>query len=64
MSDIANRRLFSEIQAMISNIIYLLTITVSENNTDLTTFLQFAYDVIKDRKGKIINWKFLKESNL
>lgn len=63
MADSTNGGLHSETQAMISNIIYLLKITASENNTDLTTCVQFAYDEIKDRKGKMIDGKFVKESD-
>ncbi|MFQ3845085.1 MazG-like family protein [Staphylococcus pseudoxylosus] len=54
----------SETQAMISNIIYLLNLTAKENDTDLITCVQLAYDEIKDRKGKMIDGKFVKETDL
>ncbi|OEL06886.1 nucleotide pyrophosphohydrolase [Staphylococcus xylosus] len=64
MDDRTNGGLHSETQAMISNIIYLLKITAKENNTDLTACLNLAYNEIKDRKGKMIDGKFVKESDL
>lgn len=64
MNDSTNGGLHSETQAMISNTIYLLKLTAKENNTDLTTCVNLAYNEIKDRKGKMIDGKFVKESDL
>lgn len=64
ISDKTNGDLFSQVQAMISNIIYLLKQTASEHNLDLFTCIEAAYDEIKDRKGKMIDGKFVKETDL
>jgi NTP pyrophosphatase (non-canonical NTP hydrolase) len=63
-SDKTNGDLFSEVQAMISNIIYLLKQTAADHNMDLITCLKSAYEEIKDRKGKMIDGKFVKDSDL
>lgn len=62
--DSKNGDLFAEVQAHLSNVIGLLDITSKEYNTDLITCVQLAYDEIKDRKGKMINGKFVKEADL
>lgn len=41
-----------------------LTVLAYRLNTNLKECLQSAYDVIKDRKGKMINGVFVKESDL
>ncbi|MDW3939134.1 MazG-like family protein [Staphylococcus saprophyticus] len=64
MSNRTSGELFSETQVMISNIIYLLKLTAKDNNTDLITCVNLAYNEIKDRKGKKIDGKFVKESDL
>lgn len=56
--------LFSELQACLSSLIGMLEETAKTHNTDLTTCVQLAYDEIKDRKGKTIDGKFIKESDL
>lgn len=63
-SDKTNGELFIGIQTMISNIIYLLKQTAADHNMNLITCLNAAYDEIKDRKGKMIDGKFVKESDL
>lgn len=56
--------LFAKVQTHLSNVIGLLDTTSKEYNTDLITCVQLAYDEIKDRKGKMINGKFVKEADL
>lgn len=61
--DSTNGNLFSELQACLSNVIGMLEEIAKEHNTDLTACAQLAYDEIKDRKGKMIDGKFVKESD-
>lgn len=56
--------LFSELQAYLSNVIGMLEETAKTYNTDLTTCVQLAYDEIKNRKGKMVDGKFVKEADL
>ncbi|MFV5930776.1 MazG-like family protein [Staphylococcus lugdunensis] len=60
----SNGNLFSQLQAYLSNVIGMLEETAKEYDTDLTSCVQLAYDEIKDRKGKMIDGKFVKESDL
>lgn len=62
--DSKNSQLFAEVQTHLSNVIGLLDLTSKEYETDLITCVQLAYDEIKDRKGKMINGKFVKEADL
>lgn len=64
MSDNNNGNLFGEIQTLITNITYLLKETAYKNSSDLRTCLALAYDEIKNRKGKMIDGKFVKDSDL
>ncbi|ELX9426811.1 MazG-like family protein [Staphylococcus pseudintermedius] len=54
----------SYILTKITDLIALLDVTAHFNNTDIKTCVQQAYDEIKNRKGKIINGKFIKEADL
>lgn len=64
MSDNNNGNLFSEIQTLITNITYLLKETAYKNSSDLRICLAHAYDEIKNRKVKMIDGKFVKDSDL
>ncbi|HCU0845973.1 TPA: MazG-like family protein [Staphylococcus aureus] len=64
MSDNNNGNLFSEIQTLITNITYLLKERAYKNSSDLRTCLALAYDEIKNRKGEMIDGKFVKDSDL
>lgn len=48
----------------IGDVLVTLIIVTQQLGMDLTTALQFAYDEIKDRKGKLINGIFVKEADL
>ncbi|GAB0227689.1 MazG-like family protein [Staphylococcus pseudintermedius] len=54
----------SYILTSITDLIALLDVTTHFNNTDIKSCVQLAYDEIKDRKGKIIDGKFIKEADL
>lgn len=59
-----NTYLFTNIQTEISNLLSLLHKTVTEYKTSLFYCVKLAYDEIKNRKGKIIDGKFIKEDDL
>lgn len=48
----------------IGDMIVVLTIIAKQIGTDLTECLQTAYDDIKDRKGRMVNGTFIKESDI
>lgn len=48
----------------IRNVVTILACMAERLDTSLKDCLQSAYDVIKDRKGKMINGVFVKESDL
>ncbi|CDR26454.1 MazG-like family protein [Staphylococcus schweitzeri] len=59
-----NGNLFAQLQSYLSNVIGMLEETAKEYDTDLISCVQLAYDEIKDRKGRMIDGKFVKESDL
>jgi NTP pyrophosphatase (non-canonical NTP hydrolase) len=50
-----------EIKDAIGDIIVTLVIQAEMNGLTINECLQSAYDVIKDRKGKMINGQFVKD---
>lgn len=48
----------------IGDTVVTLIILAQQHNMTLERCLQYAYDEIKDRKGKLINGTFVKESDL
>lgn len=46
------------------DILVTLILAAACDNINLTECLRVAYDTIKDRKGKMINGKFVKEADL
>lgn len=50
------------IRDAIGDIMVTLVIQSAMNNFDIEGCLQDAYDVIKDRKGKMVNGTFVKEA--
>ena len=56
--------LFSSVQTKVTEVIELLKVTAEENNVSFDECIDAAYNEIKDRKGKMIDGKFVKESDL
>lgn len=53
-----------EVMSEIGDCVVVLTIIAEQMGFDLEACLEVAYDKIKDRKGKMINGKFVKEEDL
>lgn len=53
-----------EVQDAIGDMFVVLTILAMQNEMDIETCASFAYSEIKDRKGKMVNGVFVKESDL
>ena len=53
-----------EIVDAIGDVVVTLIILCMQLDLDLTECLDVAWNVIKDRKGKLINGKFVKEEDL
>lgn len=52
-----------DIRDDVGDVLVTLIIVCHFSNTDLRECLAFAYDEIKDRKGKMVNGTFIKESD-
>lgn len=48
----------------IGDVVVTLIILAQQNNTSIQECLSIAYDEIKDRKGKMVDGVFVKESDL
>lgn len=59
-----NTDLFSAVQTMVTEVIELLKETSKENDISFDECVDIAYNEIKDRKGKMIDGVFVKESDL
>lgn len=60
-SDISKRR---DVKDSIGDSLVVLTLIARQFGTDLKECYSLAYDEIKDRKGRMINGTFVKESDL
>lgn len=67
MGEVAAALCRNDIDALrdgIGDVIVTLVILAQQNNMTLQECLQYAYDEIKERKGKTINGTFIKEADL
>ena len=55
---------YDDVDDAFGDILVTLIIAATILKRDLSTCLEKAYDVIKDRKGRLVDGKFLKESDL
>jgi len=60
-SDIAKRR---DVKDSIGDSLVVLTLIARQQGTNLEECYNLAYNEIKDRKGRMINGTFVKESDL
>lgn len=57
-------KLFVSVQTRVTEVIELLIYTADENSLVLEDCVEAAYEEIKDRKGEMIDGKFVKEADL
>lgn len=53
---------YNEVKDAIGDVCVTIIIQAAMQGTSLTECLQSAYDVIKDRRGKMVNGQFVKEA--
>lgn len=59
-----NKKNLEQIKDGIGDAVVVLTIIAAQCNTSVETCTSLAYNEIKDRKGKMIDGVFVKESDL
>lgn len=59
-----NRNDLAMIKDSIGDAVVVLTILCSQLNLSIEECIELAYNVIKDRKGKLINGTFVKQEDL
>ncbi|WP_425539430.1 MazG-like family protein [Microaceticoccus formicicus] len=59
-----NKQNTEDLKDGIGDVIVVLTVLSLQLNLDITECVKLAYEEIKDRRGKLINGVFVKESDL